>query len=124
MTETLIRRARVTGHDGPVDVLLRDGVIAAIGSGTPAGEVLDADSRWLLPGFWDAHVHFTQWVVRRQRVDLAPATSAAEAVAIMREALARRDDDVLLGYGFRDGLWPDAPSRAALARSLRTAPSS
>ena len=114
MTETLIRRARVTGHDGPVDVLLRDGVIAASGSGTPAGEVLDADGRWLLPGFWDAHVHFTQWVVRRQRVDLAPATSAAEAVAIMREALARRDDDVLLGYGFRDGLWPDAPSRAAL----------
>jgi predicted amidohydrolase YtcJ len=120
MNDLIVRGARIAGHDGPRDLVLRDGAIASI---TPAGsggadsgraESLDADGRWIMPGLWDAHVHFTQWVVRRQRVDLAPAASAREAVAIMRDALAARDDEVLVGYGFRDGLWPDAPTLAAL----------
>ncbi|MCJ1701906.1 amidohydrolase family protein [Rathayibacter festucae] len=117
MTELLIRSARFAGRDAPADLLLRDGAIAEI---APAGtlpsstEAIDADGRFVAPGFWDAHVHFTQWVVRRQRVDLAPAASAAEAVAIMRAALPVREDAVLIGYGFRDGLWTDAPTRAAL----------
>ena len=116
MTTYLIQGASILGAE-PTDLLLRDGAIAAI---APAGtlpsstEAIDADGRFVAPGFWDAHVHFTQWVVRRQRVDLAPAASAAEAVAIMRAALPVREDAVLIGYGFRDGLWTDAPTRAAL----------
>ncbi|MWV48949.1 amidohydrolase family protein [Rathayibacter sp. VKM Ac-2803] len=113
---TLLRRARLSGATEPLDLLLEGGRIAAIGaSGTLTGaDPLDLDGRFVLPGFWDAHVHFTQWVIKRQRVDLAPADSAAAAVAIMREALAVRTDEVLVGYGFRDGLWPDAPTLAAL----------
>jgi predicted amidohydrolase YtcJ len=119
VSSLIIRGARLAGHDGPRDLELRDGLIAAV---SPAGtapavsalESVDAGGRWLMPGLWDAHVHFTQWVVRRQRVDLAPADSAAAAVAIMRAALATRDDAVLVGYGFRDGLWRDAPTLAAL----------
>jgi predicted amidohydrolase YtcJ len=119
VSSLIIRGARLAGHDGPRDLELRDGLIAAV---SPAGtapavsalESVDAGGRWLMPGLWDAHVHFTQWVVRRQRVDLAPADSAAAAVAIMRAALATRDDAVLVGYGFRDGLWADAPTLAAL----------
>jgi predicted amidohydrolase YtcJ len=123
VTESIVRNARIAGQDGPVDLILRDGVIASVvpaGSGSGSSlslspvQSLDAGGRWVMPGLWDAHVHFTQWVVRRQRVDLAPAGSAAHAVAVMRDALAARDDDVLIGYGFRDGLWPDAPTRAAL----------
>lgn len=117
MTELLIRGAVLAGRDAPADLLLRDGTIAGIapaGRLTTRADALDADGRFVAPAFWDAHVHFTQWVVRRQRVDLAPAASAAEAVAIMREALPVRDDAVLVGYGFRDGLWSDAPTRAAL----------
>lgn len=116
MTDLILRRARLAGHDGPRDLVLRDGRIASISPAADgaAADSIDADGRWVMPGFWDAHVHFTQWVVRRQRVDLSPADSAAAAVAIMREALAVRDDDVLVGYGFRDGLWADAPTRAAL----------
>jgi predicted amidohydrolase YtcJ len=119
VNDLIVRNARIAGHDGPTDLTLRDGVIASIVpssaslSSAPA-DSLDAGGRWAMPGLWDAHVHFSQWVVRRQRVDLAPAESAAHAVAIMRDALAARDDDVLIGYGFRDGLWSDAPTRAAL----------
>nr|WP_221420889.1 amidohydrolase family protein [Conyzicola lurida] len=112
----IIRGARVRGRDGLRDVVVRDGTVASVApAGASAGGIptLEADGRWLMPGLWDAHVHFTQWVVRRQRVDLAPADSAAAAVGIMRDAL-HRDDRVLVGYGFRDGLWADAPTRAAL----------
>jgi predicted amidohydrolase YtcJ len=128
VTDLVVRRARVSGRNELSDIHLRNGVIASI---VPAGTVpsggglvdvdaleasdsIDAGGRWVMPGLWDAHVHFTQWVVRRQRVDLGAATSAAAAVAIMREALVTRTDDVLVGYGFRDGLWADGPSRAAL----------
>jgi predicted amidohydrolase YtcJ len=119
VNDLIVRNARIAGHDGPTDLILRDGVIASIvpssvSSSSMPADFLDAGGRWAMPGLWDAHVHFSQWVVRRQRVDLAPAESAAHAVAIMREALAARDDDVLIGYGFRDGLWPDVPTRAAL----------
>jgi predicted amidohydrolase YtcJ len=117
VSDLILRNARLAAHDGPSDVVLSGGLVAAVtpaGSAAPAAESIDAAGRWLMPGLWDAHVHFTQWVVRRQRVDLAPSDSAASAVAIMREALRTRDDAVLVGYGFRDGLWPDAPTRAAL----------
>jgi predicted amidohydrolase YtcJ len=117
VTESIVRNARIAGQNDPVDLILRDGVIASVvpsGSGPGSSSVIDAGGRWVMPGLWDAHVHFSQWVVRRQRVDLAPAGSAAHAVAIMRDALADRDDEVLIGYGFRDGLWPDAPTRDAL----------
>ncbi|RYJ02501.1 MAG: amidohydrolase, partial [Actinomycetales bacterium] len=97
MSSLLIRNARLVPlHPGesapphPVDVAVTDGLVTAVAPGAdrPDGaEVVDAGGRWLVPGLWDQHVHFTQWVVRRQRVDLAPAASAAEAVAIMRAAL-------------------------------------
>jgi predicted amidohydrolase YtcJ len=124
MTTLVLRDARLGGHNGPRDVVLRDGVVESItasatstgtGSGTGSGtETLDLGGRWLMPAFWDAHVHFAQWVVRRQRVDLDGTDSAAAAAAVMREALLTRDDAVLIGYGFRDALWPDLPTRAAL----------
>ncbi|RUR00967.1 amidohydrolase [Labedella endophytica] len=114
----VLRDARLLGVAEPRDVLLSGGLVSRVG---PAGSIEAAgvpefrlDGRYLAPGLWDAHVHFTQWVVRRERVDLAPAGSAAQAVAIMRAALPVSDADVVVGYGFRDALWTDAPTRAAL----------
>lgn len=46
----------------PTSVLIRNGVIAAIGSRTAGAglPVLDARGRYLVPGFWDMHVHALQ----------------------------------------------------------------
>lgn len=116
--DLLVRDARLPGADRPHDVLLRDGLIAAV---TPAGaaaagvEEVRLGGRFLRPGLWDEHVHFTQWVKQRGRVDLSGAASAAAAVEIVRGAVAGGPSTgFLTGYGFRDGLWPDAPTRAAL----------
>ncbi|NTW41208.1 MAG: amidohydrolase family protein, partial [Cellulomonadaceae bacterium] len=122
MGTTLLRRARRHGDTTPVDLLLRDGVLAQVaptGSlGVDAGaEVVDLDGRWVIPGLWDQHTHLTQWALARTRLDLSAATSAAQVVAQVRARLAAAPPapgTALVGHGFRDGLWPDVPTAALL----------
>lgn len=129
MTDTLTLRG-VRPYDGgaPVDVVVRDGLIAAIapsGAVTPHGEVVEAHGRWIGPGFWDAHVHFTQHVIRRRRLDLTETHSADDVLAIVRRARAEGaplTDGMLMGYGFRDGLWPVPASLAALEATVSDIP--
>ncbi|MFD9394205.1 amidohydrolase [Streptomyces sp. NPDC060000] len=85
--------------------------------------VLDLDGRVLLPGLWDAHVHMAEWASARHRLDLA-GTASARAVAdlVRRRAGAAGDGTVLFGYGFRDGLWPDAPHKRLLDAVLPDRP--
>jgi dihydroorotase len=65
MTSYLIRAARPLGGD-PVDLLLRDGVIAEIAQGLDAGPdagdatVVDADGLVALPGLVDLHTHLRE----------------------------------------------------------------
>jgi predicted amidohydrolase YtcJ len=113
----LLRNARL--GDALADVTLRGDRIAAVvpaGAAETDGESVDLDGRWLLPGLWDFHVHLTQWALTRSRVDLSTAASAAEAAALV-EAAAKKGGaggGRLVGSGFRDGLWPDAPTRELL----------
>ncbi|MEW1718849.1 amidohydrolase family protein [Streptomyces sp. NPDC093109] len=119
--ELLLRGALLPGAEAPSDVLISAGRVTAIG---PAGTVrhdgaaeVRLDGRWLRPALWDEHVHFTQWVIRRGRLDLSATASAAEVLALVRSGAAptgSRDTGVTVGYGFRDALWPDAPSLASL----------
>ncbi|WP_022872162.1 amidohydrolase [Nesterenkonia alba] len=113
----VVKNTRVPGAGHAVDVLITGGRIERMSpAGTirgEAGRTLDADGRWMLPGMWDHHVHFTQWVIRRQRVDLTTTSSAAEVLSVVQRSL-RTDSRRLVGFGFRDGLWPDQPSLAAL----------
>lgn len=116
MRGLLLRDGRRYGG-APVDLLLRDGRIAAAGRGVePDGaEVVDLGGRFVGPGLWDHHVHLRQTVMARRRLDIAGVTSAAETLALVADALARRTSaEMLVGYGFRDGTWPDEPSLAAL----------
>ncbi|GAA3799187.1 amidohydrolase [Cellulomonas soli] len=121
MSDLLLARARRLTDPAPVDVLLRDGRVAAIGpTGTldaPGAERVDLDGRTLMPGLWDQHTHLTQWALARNRLDLSGATSAAQAVRLVADRLAQDPPPTgtaLVGQGFRDGLWPDVPSAALL----------
>ncbi|WP_419705631.1 amidohydrolase [Promicromonospora sp. NFX87] len=119
--------ARATGptFDGRrselFDLLLRDGRVVSVGPvGTVdagAAERVDLDGRTVLPGLWDKHVHLTQWALVRRRLDVSDAGSAAEAAALVRARLGEGELEpgaALIGYGFRDGLWPDVPTAALL----------
>ena len=118
----LLRNARL--GDDLADVTLTGGGIAAIapagfganGTGPGGDQVVDLAGRWLLPGLWDSHVHLTQHALIRQRVDLSGAMSAAAAAALVAAAARERTPGAapLVGHGFRDGLWPDAPTTGLL----------
>lgn len=117
MTTLRLRNARL--YDGTVvDITVDAGAISSLGPGGPSGaEQVDLEGRWVGPGLWDSHVHFGQWSLVSRRLDLSGAASAAETAALVRDELALHPlgpGAVLIGQGFRDGLWPDAPTRELL----------
>jgi predicted amidohydrolase YtcJ len=78
---------------------------------------IDLEGRWVIPGLWDHHVHFGQWAMASRWFDVSGATSAAHAASLVRAGVAASAPEpgvVLIGSGFRDGLWPDAPSAELL----------
>ncbi len=80
MTATyLIRGASIVGRE-PTDLLLRDGVVAEVGAGLPAGgaTVLDAAGLVALPGLVDLHTHLRE-----------PGREDAETVETGSRAAAR-----------------------------------
>ncbi|MGX5694697.1 amidohydrolase [Agromyces soli] len=121
----LLAGVRVPGRGGSYDVRLDAGVVAAI---RPAGEIahgrtrrIDLDGRYLIPGLHDRHVHFSQWAMVSRRLDLSVAGSAAEAAQLVARALASGERE-LAGFGYRDGLWADAPSAELLDRAAGEVP--
>ncbi|MET8826982.1 amidohydrolase [Streptomyces sp. NPDC004610] len=116
MTRSLTLTHVRLGPGGPLGGLrVEDGRITALGPDVTGGggPVRDLDGRTVLPGLWDAHVHLGQWASVRHRLDLAGAASAREVADAVRTYAATGADPVV-GYGFRDGLWPDIPDKALL----------
>ncbi len=118
--ETVLRGARLGPGAIPKDVLIADGRVAAIGhldDASGESDELSVGGRIVLPGLWDHHVHFDQWAQVRERLDLSAAQSAAGAARLVADCLDRRGRQAqtpLVGYGFRDALWPDLPHRELL----------
>ena len=119
MSDLVLRNARVLGDERPVDLSIVAGRIAEIGArldAPAAADELDLGGRWVLPGLWDAHVHFTQWARFRGRIDVSGSVSAADAVArlVSGAAAGRWHGDVVIGRGYQDALWSDAMTGEAL----------
>lgn len=115
---TLLAGARLAGEAGLFDLYLDEGVIATIApAGAAAAPVgahrLDLEGRWVVPGLRDRHVHFSQWAMVSRRLDLAGAASAAEVATLVGTSVAGGANEVI-GFGYRDGLWPDPASRVVL----------
>ena len=117
----ILAGARLPGAEAVVDLHLADGRVVAV---TPNGETpgatppsairrLELDGRFVVPGLHDRHVHFSQWAMVSRRLDLAGAESAAAVAALVAASVDRGDREVI-GFGYRDGLWADAPTRAVL----------
>ncbi|WP_246142479.1 amidohydrolase [Nocardioides rubriscoriae] len=114
MTGLLLRETRIVPLTGdpvfgaPVDVLVTDGVVTAVGPGLtrPDGvEEVAAGGRWLVPGLWDQHVHLGQWTLSQQRVDTSALTSPEQARALVAGLVAERPGRPVIGFGHRPGVW-------------------
>ncbi|WP_166134735.1 amidohydrolase [Nocardioides ochotonae] len=115
MTSLLIRNARPVplkpderAPDRPVDVLVELGSVTAVGPALerPSGvEEIDAAGRWLIPGLWDQHLHMTQWTLASQRLDLTAARSPEQVLRLVRDRIAERPGQPVIGWGHRAGTW-------------------
>jgi predicted amidohydrolase YtcJ len=116
VTGLVLRNGRIDGGD-PIDLLIENGTIVQIGAGLTARRSIDLEGRHVVPGLWDDHVHLSQHALAQRRVDVSSAGSAVEAAAIMAAAATVRPPEPglpLVGFGFRDGLWPDIPTATLL----------
>lgn len=130
VVQQLIRRARLVGATKgtstapgligppePVDILLSNGRIAAVGPDLPATGVaeIDADGRWASPGLWDNHVHLGQWTVNRGWIDLSGTDSPEDVLDRVRQVLpTTRPGQAIFGFGFRIAVWEERAEVAAL----------
>jgi predicted amidohydrolase YtcJ len=116
-----LTEVRLAGGDGQaVDLLLEDGLVSDVrpaGTRPAEGETVNAAGRWILPGLWDLHVHFTQWAQTSRRFDLSGTTTAADVLAAVDANTPSGTDEPAVGFGFRDALWPDAMDLAAFDRA-------
>lgn len=128
---SVIREVRVAGPGreylmdaDPVDIHI-DGDkiidIAPTGALPLRGTVLEGDGCWVVPGLWDSHVHTSQWALAAEREQLGNTGSAAEAAQQM-SSVAVLSDGRRVGTGFRDALWPDAPSLEVLDGATSAVP--
>lgn len=118
MSDLILRSVRLfdAADTTPVDVAISGGVITEIAPSIDgnADREISAAGRWLIPGLWDEHVHTNQWAISRRRLDLSGVASAAEAVHLLSQALSDSVDEVFVAVNYRDALWPDRLSVAAL----------
>ncbi len=121
-TDVTICRARLfPGFSDPVgselvDVTVRGGAIVAV---TPHERMLpgaiDADGAVMLPGLWDAHVHFSTHSLLAQCLQLPPDADLPGILhRVGAELEARTTTGLLVGFGFRSATWPQQPTAVSL----------
>jgi predicted amidohydrolase YtcJ len=117
VSDLVLANARIPGTDRLVDLHVSGGRVTSISaSGSMAphrARRVELEGRFVVPGLHDRHVHFSQWAMVSRRLDLAGAESAS-AVARLVEASVAAGEPEVIGFGYRDGLWADAPTRAVL----------
>lgn len=115
-TELVWHGGRITHIGGP------GSANGAAGSGTLT---LDVDGRLVLPGLCDSHIHFTNWSLSLQEVDLFEVPTLADMVDRLRNATANLEEDHwLLGRGWNQAIWPEGrfPTRHDLDRACGSRP--
>lgn len=90
---------------------IKDGKILATGATADlekefdATEKLDAQGKFIYPGFIDAHAHFAGYGNSLQRVNLVGTNSWAEVLAACKTFAATHPDGWLLGRGWDQNDW-------------------
>ena len=90
---------------------VKDGKIVEVGSDKDisrrysAGTVEDAGGRCVLPGFYDAHCHFTGYAQSLQAVDLRGSRSFKEVVERLKVHQKDHPSAWLCGKGWDQNLW-------------------
>lgn len=82
-------------------------------------ETINLEGRLVLPGFLDTHIHFHEWALKRNTLQLEDVTSLDELLACVAREVSQRDPDQwILGQGWNESDWQAGgiPTRQALDR--------
>lgn len=101
-------------------VAVRDGVLVSVGSAIDVSTEIGPDTRIIdlpsdhlvLPGFIDAHTHYTDGPLQATGVDLSEAETLDEIVEILTGA--EPESGVIVGAGWRSHIFPQGPERSLL----------
>lgn len=121
MTTTLLRAGNhfdgaSDALGGPVDILVRDGVIAELGVGLEApegAEVIDLGAFTVTPGFIDTHVHLTMGSPLVTQTLWSSAHKALTGLALAQQYL-RIGFTTIRDMGAADPEWPVVDIRNAI----------
>jgi len=125
MSAVLFEGGRIHVGDGTSAeaLLARDGRIAAVGRREDlrreAGraEAVDLRGGLMVPGWFDAHVHFVWWAQQMARLDVADANTLEDALdKIAAYALGLPEGAWVLGGRFDKNNWGRWPTAVALDR--------
>ena len=115
----LLTGVRLRSGTDPVDIRIRRGTIEEIGTRLARGdaEVHDGGGALVIPGLWDAHVHFGQWSAMTRRVDVADTASPDEVTARIARHIEQEKPEpgaVIQGFGWRITDWDRLPTTQEL----------
>jgi predicted amidohydrolase YtcJ len=117
VSRLLVRGGEVDGQRA--DVLVEDGVVAAVGPGLAPdgpGDVLDAGGAAVLPGLHDHHLHLLAMAAARDSLDVGDVDGPEAFDAALRAAAAERPSGVrVIGYHERQAGPLDEERLRALA---------
>jgi predicted amidohydrolase YtcJ len=72
-----------------------------------ARRVIDLGGKTVVPGFVDAHTHFTSDGYKSNHVHLHDATSLEDAIQILKDALpVYKEGDWVIAFGWDESQWP------------------
>ncbi|HUG06558.1 MAG TPA: amidohydrolase [Candidatus Limnocylindria bacterium] len=125
MSAVLFEGGRIHVGDGTSAeaLLAREGRVAAVGRredvrrAAGGAEAVDLRGGLMVPGWFDAHVHFVWWAQQMARLDVADTTTLEEALRrIAAYAAGLPDGAWLLGGRFDKNSWGRWPSAVDLDR--------
>ncbi len=108
------------------------GRIIALGSSAdmqhlagPDTQKIDLDGRLVVPGFFDSHIHFYEWALKRLDLQLADLTSLEDLLArIQNNAQNLAPGQWIMGQGWNETEWsvPHQPDRLSLDKAAPNHP--
>lgn len=111
-------------HPWAEALLLEGNHILAVGSqervrelASPEAEEVNLDGAFVMPGLWDAHIHFYHWSLGLRQVQLAGCRSLSELLERLAEVVEETPPfQWIRGWGWNETYWdsPELPTREAL----------
>ncbi|MBI3926606.1 MAG: amidohydrolase [Armatimonadetes bacterium] len=93
------------------------GEVEELRSSLPRAELLDFADRLVVPGLWDAHIHFYYWSLSHRQVRLSGCGSSGELLSRVEAWMeACPGSSWITGWGWNETLWdpPFMPGRREL----------